>query len=115
YIQDDEGLGLDAVATHREGIMKSVRTLGITGGLNYAFSSRLSSNLVYSHVSNWLPDDAVTVAGQYRSGDYVAANLIYNINKFVSAGVEYDYGLRKGVETGSVHVNRIQAQMAVTF
>ncbi|MDE6279500.1 MAG: hypothetical protein K2M05_05955, partial [Paramuribaculum sp.] len=33
YIQYDEGLCLDAVATHREGIMKSVRTLGITGGL----------------------------------------------------------------------------------
>lgn len=115
YIQDDEGLGLDAVATRHDGVMKTVRTLGITGGLNYAFSSRLSSNLVYSHVSNWLPAEAVTVKGQYRSGDYVAANLIYSINKFVSAGLEYDYGLRKGVESGTIHANRFQAQLAVTF
>ncbi len=115
YIDNDEGIGLDAVAITRNGFMKTVRTLGITGGLNYAFNPWVSANLVYSHVANYMPDNAVNVTGQYRAGDYVAANVIYNINKFVSAGVEYDYGLRKGVDSGSIHANRFQAQIAVTF
>lgn len=115
YIQDDEGLGLDAVAVGNDGDMKMVKTLGVTGGLNCAITSRLSSNVVYSHVTNWLPDGADVADGKYKAGDYVAANLIYNVNKFVSAGVEYDYGLRKSVDGTKIHVNRIQAQIAVTF
>lgn len=115
YIQDDEGLGLDAVAVGNDGRMKTVKTLGVTGGVNCAITPRLSSNLVYSHVSNWLPDGAQVAADQYKAGDYVAANLIYNVNKFVSAGVEYDYGLRKSVGAGKIHANRIQAQISVTF
>lgn len=115
YIQDDEGLGLDAVSVGREGKMELVKTMGVTGGINYAITPKLSSNLVYSHVSNWLPEGAQVDGSQYRYGDYVAANLIYSINKFVSAGVEYDYGHRKAVDGGSLHTSRIQAQIAVTF
>lgn len=115
YIQDDEGLGLDAVAVGDGGKMEMVKTMGVTGGINYAITPKLSSNMVYSHVTNWLPDGAQVDGNTYRYGDYVAVNLIYNINKFVSAGVEYDYGHRKAVDGASLHVNRIQAQLAVTF
>lgn len=115
YIQDDEGLGLDAVAIGNSGRMELVKTLGVTGGINVAITPKLSSNVVYSHVTNWLPDGAQVDNNTYRYGDYVAANLIYNINKFVSAGVEYDYGLRKAVDGNSLHASRIQAQIAVTF
>ncbi len=115
YIQDDEGLGLDAIAVGTDGKMKAVKTMGVTGGLSCSVTPRLSANAVYSHVTNWFPDDAATASDTYRYGDYVAVNMIYNINKFVSAGVEYDYGHRKAVDGASLHVNRIQAQFAVTF
>lgn len=115
YIQDDEGLGLDAVAVGKDGNMKTVRTMGLTGGLTFALSPKLSSNIVFSHAHNWLPDRADVPGNQYRYGDYFVANLIYSINKFVSAGIEYDYGYRKAVDRSSLHANRIQAQMAVTF
>lgn len=115
YLQDDNGLGLDAVATDKAGEMEMVKSLGVTAGLNYAFTPNLSANLVYSHLTNWLPDNASVDGDQYRYGDYVAANLIYNINKFVSAGIEYDYGHRKSFDASSLHTNRLQLQFGVTF
>ena len=115
YLQDDNGLGLDAVSTTEKGKMKLVRSMGITAGLNYVFTPKLSGNLVYSHLSNWLPSDAAVQNSLYRYGDYIAANLIYSINKFVSAGIEYDYGHRKSFDAASLHTNRLQLQFGVTF
>ena len=95
--------------------MATVKTLGLTGGLSYAFSSKVSTNLTYSHLVNWLPEGADVSDSQYRYGDYVAANVIWNINKFVSAGIEYDYGHRKSFDGEGLHANRLQCQLAVTF
>ncbi len=115
YLQDDNGLGLDAVATGKDGKMKAVKSMGLTAGLNYIFTPKLSGNLMYSHLTNWLPSGAVVDKDTYRYGDYVAANLIYTFNKFLSAGVEYDYCPGKNVAGNGRHANRIQAQMAVMF
>ncbi len=115
YLQDDNGLGLDAVSTQEAGKMDMVKSLGVTAGLNYVFSPKLSSNIVYSHLTNWTPDQGVVAGSQYRYGDYVAANLIYNVNKFVSAGIEYDYGHRKSFDGQGLHTNRLQVQFGVTF
>lgn len=115
YLQDDNGLGLDAVETTEAGKMATVKSLGLTGGMSYVFSPKVTTNVAYSHLVNWMPDKAVVSEGQYRYGDYVAANVIYNINKFVSVGVEYDYGLRKDFNGETLHANRVQCQLAVTF
>lgn len=115
YLQDDSGLGMDAVTSTEAGKMETVKTFGVTGGLSYAFSPKVSTNLTYSHLVNSLPDNATVDSDKYRYGDYVAANVIYNINKFVSAGIEYDYGHRKSFDGASLHANRIQCQLAVTF
>lgn len=115
YLQDDNGIGLDAVATSDPGKMKMVSTLGLTAGLHCALTTRLSCNLTYSHLTNWLPDKGVIDGDKYRYGDYVAANLIYNINRFVATGLEYDYGHRKSFDDTSLHTNRMQLQLSVTF
>lgn len=115
YLQDDNGLGLDAVATTDAGKMKAVTSMGVTGGLSYQFTPKLTANLVYSHLTNWMPDGAVDSGNTYRYGDYCAANVVYAFNKFLSAGVEYDYGYRKALDGTGLHTNRVQAQFAVTF
>lgn len=115
YLQDDNGLGLDAVATTEPGKIEGVKSMGLTAGLSYAFTPSLSANMVYSHLTNWLPDKAVVDGSQYRYGDYAVANIIYNVNRFVSAGIEYDYGHRKSFGGESLHSNRIQVQFGVTF
>lgn len=115
YLQDDADLGLDAVAVDQAGKMKAVKNLGLTGGLSYVFSPKVSSNIMYSHLTNWMPSGAAVSNDTYRYGDYVAANVIYTFNKFISAGLEYDYGHSKNVAGEGLHSNRIQAQLAVTF
>lgn len=115
YLQDDTGLGLDVVPTTAEGTLKAVETMGLTAGLSYRFSPKVSSNLVYSHLSNWFGEKTVLDGSSYRNGDYVAANVVYAINKFVSAGIEYDYGHRRNIDGSSLHTNRLQCQLAVTF
>lgn len=115
YIQDDNGLNLDAVASKEDGKLEMARTLGVTGGVSYAISPKVTANAVYSHVLNTLPSKAEVSPEQYRMGDYVAANVIWTINKYMSAGVEYDYGHRKSFDGASLHDNRIQCQIAFTL
>lgn len=115
YIHDDKGIGIDATASATDGRMTMSATLGITGGLLYDFNGKVSANLVYSHITNWLGHNAAPQPDQYRFGDYVAANVIYNINRFLSAGLEYDYGHAKSFAGNPLLSNRIQAQFALTF
>lgn len=117
YINDDSGLYLDAVQVQTSELksMRMVKNLGLTAGVTYEFTPKLKSNVTYSHLTNWMPQGAVVDADSYRYGDYVAANLIYNVNEFLTAGIEYDYGFRKSLGGTRSHANRIQVQMAVTF
>lgn len=115
YLQDDNDLGLDAVATNEAGKLEAVTSMGITGGLAYELTPKLTGNLVYSHLTNWMPDGYLDNGDTYRYGDYCAANLVYAFNKFISAGIEYDYGHRKAIDGTGLHANRLQAQLAVTF
>lgn len=115
YLQDDNGLGVDAVAVETPGELQMTRNLGLTAGISFAITPRLTANASYSHLTNFLPDATVGQTGQYKYGDYVAANLIYNVNKFLTAGIEYDYGHRKTFDSNSLHANRLQLHLAVTF
>lgn len=115
YLQDDNGIGLDAVATSTSGDLKAVCSMGLTGGLSYKFTPKLTSNLVYSHLTNWFDKNATGIDSDYRYGDYVAANMVYAFNKFIAAGIEYDYGHRKSIDGIGLHTNRIQCQFSVTF
>lgn len=115
YLQDDNGLGIDAVATAGSGKLKMSKNLGLTAGLSYQITPKLQANACYSHLTNFLPQGAVGQTDQYKYGDYVAANLIYTVNRFLAAGIEYDYGHRVTFASNSLHANRIQMQLAVTF
>lgn len=115
YLQDDNGLDLDAVSTTTAGKLGMMKTMGVTAGLNYVFNPKLSSNVVFSHLTNWLPENGVVAGDTYRYGDYVAANLIYNVNQYVSAGIEYDYGKRMSFNGQSLDASRLQVQFGVTF
>ena len=115
YLQDDSGLGMDAVTSTEPGEMTTMKTAGATAGLSYAFSPKVTANVAYSHLRNGIPEKGKISTDKYRFGDYVAANVIYNINRFVSAGIEYDYGHRKNFNGEGLHANRLQCQLAVTF
>ena len=54
-------------------------------------------------------------AGAYRYGDYVAANILYDLNRFLTFGLEYDYGHAKDFGGNGLHTNRLQGLLQVTF
>ncbi len=115
YLQDTNGLGLDATASTHAGELSMTRSLGLTAGLNFALSSKVSANLVYSHLTNWLGSGAQADPSAYRYGDYAAANIVYNVNRFLTCGLEYDYGHTHTFAGTPLHANRLQAQLALTF
>ena len=115
YMQDDSGLGLDAVADGLSGKCEAMTTFGVTGGISINLTKRLTFNGIYSHLLNSRPDKATVSSDTYRYGDYVAANLYYTFNKIIAAGIEYDYGHVADFGGRNLHTNRIQAQLAVTF
>lgn len=129
YLQDETGLGLDAVPSfEKAGSLALMESMGVTGGFTVNITPRLALNAMYSHVTNWLPgaarlstdvapgEEGPTVSPDtYRYGDYVAANLMYTFNKILAAGIEYDYGHMKMFSGDSRHTNRLQAQLSVTF
>lgn len=116
YLQDDEGMGLDAMASFRkDGKMKLTESMGLTGGLSFQLSRKWQSSIVYSHLSNWTGSDVRPEAGAYRYGDYVAANILYDLNRFLTFGLEYDYGHAKDFGGNGLHTNRLQGLLQVTF
>ncbi|MDE6277277.1 MAG: hypothetical protein K2M06_04130 [Muribaculaceae bacterium] len=115
YIQDDAGLGLDAMPASEPGRMAMTRSLGLTAGLAWTISPRLCANLSCSRLANYPGKKATVPSDGYRHGEYLAANIIYTVNRFVSAGIEYDYGHRRNFGPQSLHTSRIQAQFALTL
>lgn len=114
YLQDDYEGNLDA-SSCIDWSMRLIGSLGLTAGFSYEFSDKVCINANYSRVSNYADDEAPLSGDSYRYGDYVAANLVYRINRIVQVAMEYDYGKRKSFDGTSLHVNRMQAQLAVTF
>ncbi len=116
YLQDDADLGLDATPSYDDnGRLKAMKSLGLTAGLTYSVSPKVDITAAYSHLTNYSADGATPSGNVYHHGDYVAANVIYNVNKILALGLEYDYGYRVGYDKEGLHTNRIQAQLAVTF
>lgn len=116
YLQDDNGLGLDATPDlAKPGSLELTKSMGLTGGLGFQLSKKWESNLTYSHLTNWTNASARPADSTYRYGDYVAANLIYDLNRFLTFGLEYDYGHAKDWSGNSLHSNRLMGLLQVTF
>lgn len=116
YLQDTEDLSLDATPslTH-PGHMQLTESMGLTAGLGIQFSKKWQANLSYSHLTNWYDKEARPAADTYRYGDYAAANILYDLNRFLTFGLEYDYGHAKDLNGRSFHCNRLQGLLQVTF
>lgn len=116
YLQDDNEMQLDAFpATGLDGHARLMRSFGAMAGLSYTPFSKLTFNAVYSHLTNMKQIEQAVAGSVYRYGDYIAANCMYTFNKIISAGLEYDYGHKKCFDGTIGKVNRLQAQLNVTF
>lgn len=120
YIQDLSGLNMDLVPRGSGYPLKASKTWGAFGGLQYDFSEDVYSSISYSHVRNYAKPWTTGVSatewnGEYKYAQYAVANVFWNINTILTAGLEYIYGRRVNNDGSQAHTNRLQAMLQVTF
>ena len=121
YFEDVTGLGLDMTPSANDpSKLETVKAWGGYLGLQYNWSSKVYSNLIYSHLRVYTPyysDTASSTpwATQYKYGQYAVANVFYNITDMFSWGLEYIWGRRVDMNGFQAHDNRLQTMLQVTF
>lgn len=119
YFEDVTGLGLDMVPVDNDpGKLQTVKAWGGYLGLQYNWSSKVYSDLIYSHLRVYNPyynGGEASWASQYKYGQYAVANVFYNITDQFSWAIEYIWGRRMNMNGEQAHDNRLQTMLQVTF
>lgn len=119
YFEDVTGLGLDMTPDpNNPSKLQTVKAWGGYLGLQYNWSSKVYSNLIYSHLRVYAPyytDSDTPWATQYKYGQYAVANVFYNITPQFSWALEYIWGRRVDMNRSQAHDNRLQTMLQVTF
>ncbi len=114
----DGGAGIGADATPsllQPGFERTTGCWGMTVGLSYEIIRNLTAHGVYSQLHIDTNHRTLSPDTDYRYGQYVAVNLIYNINPYVTVGMEYNWGKRVATTREKLHVNRLQALFSLSF
>ena len=115
YIQDMNGLGMDLYPNNNQkGFLSLNKAWGAYGALQYNYNPNLFSTVIYSQDRVYDGGD-YNIGSNYSYGQYVAANLIWNIRSNVQVGAEYLYGRRTNINSESNHANRINALLSFSF
>lgn len=115
YIQDLQGVGMDLMSNPMgAGQMSSVETMSWLVGAQFNITSRLPLTVGYSQVSLFDKNSLLT-SSDYKIGQYVVANMFYNISRYWNVGVEYLYGARTDAGGSFGQSHRIQAAVQFNF
>jgi hypothetical protein len=89
-----------------------VKSWGGYAGVQYCFSDKVFATATYSHLRiyprNAEPDT-------YRYGQYLSANIFWDITSMFQCGMEYIYGRRVNMDGIQAHNNRLQTMLQVSF
>ncbi|MDE5585422.1 MAG: hypothetical protein K2I92_03655, partial [Muribaculaceae bacterium] len=81
--------------------------------LKYYWMPNLSSTVALSTLRNYAKEG--THDASYKYGQYLAANLVYNITPRVQIGMEYLAGKRMNFDSSHANANRLQALFTASF
>lgn len=112
YLQDPNGLGLDAVFDPVEGF-RALSSVGWFGCYEHWWSEKWLSNFCYGEVFTALPD--AVPDNTYQEGKYLAVNLIWLPVSRLGVGLEYLYGERENKDGESGFAHRIQMAVQYSF
>jgi hypothetical protein len=122
YFNDLNDGDLDMVPdANNPGKMNTVLAWGGYAGLQYDFTSHLSSTIIYSHMRDYAKryndaaTDALSWAEQYKYGQYILANIFYTITPNLTWAIEYIYGRRVNMDRSQAHDNRLQTMLQLNF
>lgn len=112
YIQDVNGLGLDAVFEPTTGF-NALRSEGWFVCYEHFWTDKWISNICYSQTKTDLPD--AVPDNVYKSASYVAANIIWLPIERMGVGLEYLIGDRENKDGEKGIAHRIQAGVQYKF
>ena len=119
YIEDNLNQNIDLTPSpDNNGILQASKSWGAYGAIQYNFTKKLFSTIIYSHVRNIVDDynaGKIPFGNQYKYGQYAVANIIWSPNKYIQTGLEYLWGNRYNFDKSSLHNNRIMAMFSVSL
>lgn len=98
--------------------LKPVKSRGGYVGVQYQFTPDVFATCTYSHVRTYARpyvNSAQPWSEQYKYGQYVVANVFWNITSYLRTGVEYIYGRRVDYSNARAHDNRLQTMIQLSF
>ncbi|MBD5356390.1 MAG: hypothetical protein HDR88_05215 [Bacteroides sp.] len=114
YTGDLSNGDYDLLATPgKNGCLYAPTTLGATFGVKYFWMNNLTSTVALGTLRTYAKDG--TNDDTYKYGQYLAANLIYNITPRMQIGMEYEAGKRMNFNGTHGNANRLQAVFVASF
>lgn len=95
------------------GYLYAPTTASATVGLKFFWLPELTSTLAFATLRTYAKEG--TSGPIYKYGQYLAANLIYNITSRIQIGLEYEAGKRMNYDRTDGNDNRLQAVFTASF
>src|SRR5215471_18248017 len=114
YINDTSGLGIDAaVISAQKPELEAVPTIGIYGGYQHFWISKLRSSAGIGYLQS--ENTPAQVNSAFHRSGYSAANLIWTPIAQLSLGTEFLYGWRVNKDGSTGNAPRIQLSAKYNF
>lgn len=117
YLTDFSVLNVDIVPNpEKPGRMQALPMLGWYAGLQYNLTKNVFVSGTYS-LSRLYSDNEYPAANSdsYRKGQYLVANLFWNVSSNLQVGAEYLRGWRTDFNSDTRHANRLNALVQYSF
>lgn len=117
FMNDLSNLDVDIVPDpERAGHMQVLPMMGWYGGMQYNFSKKVFISSTYGQSRLYSEDNyPATPSEQYRYGQYLVANLFWNITPDMQVGAEYLRGWRTDFNDQTRHANRLNLAVQYSF
>lgn len=117
YFNDISNLNVDLVPNpEREGTMQVLPMMGWYAGLQYNITPNVFVSSTYSQSRLYSEKDyPAAMSDQYRYGQYLVANLFWNITPELQVGAEYLRGWRTDFNDATRHANRLNVSAQYSF
>lgn len=114
YIQDVNGLGLDAAAGPG-GLFRAIQATGWFGAYEHWWSESWSTTLLYGEARSFIPGDLGLPGNTYQGAQYAAVNLVWIPIPNMMLGGEYLWGSRTNIDGDSGHARRVAIACQYNF
>ncbi len=114
YINDVNGLGLDAAAGPN-GMFKLIQGVGWFGAYEHWWSEKWTSTFLYGESRLFIPSTLDLPPDTYSLAQYAAVNLVWLPLPNMMIGAEYLYGSRINLNSGSGWAHRGQIAWQYNF